>query len=140
MRKSIGGWSRFVVSLLGSPIEVVRRMMKWPWKSGATFVWRDRLTGRTITSQAGSVYDKFSLAPNLYKQNGQPSDADRIHDEGWETGVWDSGEWLSFNDNNRNFRNILISEGHPSAVVGTYYWFVCREFMRKKWEDKHGHP
>ena len=117
----VAGWLRFGWAVAGSPIEIVRRALRWPWIAQSQFVWRDELTGRTITSQDGDVYDRFSFAPNLRRPGGKPSNADRIHDQAWESGRWDSGEWISFDDANRLFMDILTSEGHPSTVVSTYH-------------------
>jgi len=131
---------RNLLVIFGVPIEIIRRVFGIRWRLPETIRHESvRHFGKTLTAAGGMLYDRFSFAPNLRKQDGSPSDAAPVHDQGWESGEWDDGSVLTFDQNNAEMFDILISEAHQVWVCDLYRRGVSADFMRRKWEDKHGH-
>lgn len=137
--KRHGHLARAMMTLAGIPQEIVFRSIGRKWVNHSPVQYHDRMRGKYLTAPRKQVHDGFTSAPNLYRQDGQMSWASRLHDHGWDYGEWDDGTILTFDDNNRIFRIMLEREGHAAPIVAIYHWGVSREFMRKKWEAKHGH-
>jgi len=138
---------------LGVPLELGYRLLGLHWTAPATIRFTCPGCRRSITTRQGQSYDRFTLAPNLRKQDGTPSDADQHHDTGWREKAWDvdtichvedmdaQAEALTFDHNNANFTAVLLRErAIGPATLRLYVMAVSSDFMRRRWERQQGHP
>ncbi|MCP4493396.1 MAG: hypothetical protein GY820_39730 [Gammaproteobacteria bacterium] len=130
---------RFLRVIRGVPVEIFRRLIGWKWVLPEEIYWHDNKTGRSLSPPGGMRYDRYTLFPDLQKKDGKPSDGSPVHDYGWETGKWDDGSVLTFDDNNRVLRDILIDEQHRPKIICLVTWGVGLPIMRRKWKKLHRH-
>ena len=133
-------WHRFKSVLRGLPDEIKRRFLGIKYRLDHKIVHQSVLyPGETITSLRDMLYDRFTLFPDLQKENGDESDASPTHDSGWVAGCYDSGRILTFDDNNWEMRSIMVDEKQNKKVVTAVFWGVGLGIMRRKWRKTHGH-
>ena len=129
--QSVPGWFLFEI-----PAKLIRG--KTPYRLPRSITWTCPHTGRKLTARALMLYDQFTYSPNLYQWDGEPSEAAPLHDAGWNTGLWDNGDAMSFDEINDVFEYILWREGHSPRVVRRYCRAVRSDVMRAVWRRRHG--
>jgi hypothetical protein len=134
----MNGFTRIAVAICGVPVEIIYRIAGAKWHLDKT-VRYEHESGWSLTAWEGMPYDSFTCAPNLRNKDGSKSRAAALHDRGWATGKKDDGSILTFDENNVAFRHVLDTENHPEIVKDAYERGVSLGFMRKRWEEKHGH-
>jgi hypothetical protein len=139
-------------SLLGWPFEIGR---KYRLESGA---YRHETThggDRTITVPAGYVCDLFTGVPNLRMPRGSGvlvsyrsflgagprrriwvSAAAVVHDWIYERARDDAGQWITFDDAQAMFREILKAEGWR-MFRDLYFWGVSKLAVSRALWNRH---
>ena len=112
-------------------LRIPPRRRRWRTRRGSS--WRDPITGRTISCDAGRLLDRFTFAPNLTLPSGQPSAASDLHDVACERGTWDDGAWMTIQDAARVLRFVLDAEGWPAGIVAIYTRGVLSLSARALW-------
>jgi len=132
-------FTRVAYAIAGSPVEILYRIFRFKWQLDKQYSYSSPDGSWSLTAELGMCYDSFTYAPNLRKEDGSKSDAAPLHDKGWVTGKKDDGTILTFDENNAVFRHVLEAEEHPEWIINLYEKGVSASFMRKRWEQTHGH-
>lgn len=131
-------------ALLGWPFEIGQtyRIEGGPYIYQTRVGLMDREPNRTFTIPCGWKHDSFTGVPNLRMRRGEGvrlsyrtfwgmgwrrkiwvSAAATVHDWTFAYAKDDQGRWVTFDDSNRIFREILRAEGWLAARW-LYYWGV----------------
>lgn len=139
--RQYGHTVRTLLEFVNAPGELFARFigLQWVTKEARTYSLNSMGATKFITMPAGYPHDRYSLWFNLRKQDGTPSDACRPHDMGWDSGLWDDGSFMHFDQCNGLLRKYMSKENQARWKIALVLNGVGTDIRRRKWKAKHGH-
>ena len=139
--KHYGHFARTLIELANLPAELVYKALAANWVTEVEETWDLAVMGKKkfVTMPAKYPHDRYSCWINLRKADGTPSDASKPHDMGWDTGVWDDGTYMHFDDCNGLLRKYMEKENQANWKVQMVLAGVSTDSRRDKWKARHGH-
>ena len=139
--KRYGHFIRTLIELVNLPVELVSLWAGVDWVTETEMTFSLLVMGKVkhITMPAKYPHDRYSLWFNLRKADGTPSDASKPHDMGWDTGLWDDGAYMHFDECNGLLRKYMDKEDQAQWKIDLVMRGVGSRIYRDKWKTKHGH-
>ena len=139
--KHYGHFARTLIELSNLPAELVYGFLKANWVTEAEETWDLVVMGekKSVTMPAKYPHDRYSCWINLRKADGTPSDASKPHDMGWDTGVWDDGSFMHFDDCNLLIKKYMEKEDQAQWKIDLVMKGVSTDSRRAKWKSRHKH-
>jgi|TARA_R110000822_G_scaffold24827_9_gene75452 hypothetical protein len=139
--KHYGHFARTMIELRYLPEELAMRWAGSTWVNECEMTFDLKVMGVTkyITMPEKYPHDLYSFFLNLRKADGTPSDASKPHDMGWDTGVWDDGSYMHFDDCNGLIRKYMEKEDQANWKMQMVLAGVSTDSRRDMWKARHGH-